>query len=109
MDDDDRKLLADDPELAKMFADDDDSDEDDLDDDFKPSSSTQRFSRAGSSRAPAGKGFERGVAGAGSFKRSSTRRSGRASIKRDPAEVQRLKRMRRAKANDRERNRYVRK
>ena len=40
-----------------------------------------------------------------SLRRSSTRSSGRGSSHRDPGEVQRLKRIRRAKANDRERNR----
>ena len=83
---------------------------------FRPTSSTssggfkQRlvsgFKRIGSARyASRGSGPSSSEA---AFKRSgSLRRSGRGSTKRDPSEVLRLKRVRRAKANDRERNRSV--
>ena len=53
--------------------------------------------------------IHRSTRGGGVDRRSSLRRSNRAgsgrASNRDPTEVQRLKRIRRAKANDRERNR----
>eukprot|EP00095_Tigriopus_kingsejongensis_P008029 snap_masked-scaffold630_size122347-processed-gene-0.2 protein:Tk08029 transcript:snap_masked-scaffold630_size122347-processed-gene-0.2-mRNA-1 annotation:"hypothetical protein BRAFLDRAFT_117981" len=47
----------------------------------------------------------RSTTSSGRFKRSSLRKSGRRILKRDPEETKRLRQVRRAKANDRERNR----
>lgn len=76
-----------------MFSDDDDYDDDSSNQSKVSSSTSSPFSRnktAGSS---------------GRFKRSSFRKSGRRILKRNPEEAKKLKQVRRAKANDRERNR----
>ena len=89
-----------------LFTDEEDE-EDEEDDDLRPTSSTSTFKRVGSARFASSR--VSAAAASSSFKRAgSLRRSGRggAASKRDPAEVLRLKRVRRAKANDRERNRY---
>ena len=92
-------------DYVNLFTDDEEGDEEDEEDDLRPTSSTP-FKRVGSARFASSR--VSAAAASSSFKRAgSLRRSGRggAASKRDPAEVLRLKRVRRAKANDRERNR----
>jgi len=107
MDKTDEEILKNDPELANLFTDDEDGDEEE---------STHSTFNFGRSRATAANAARRSQSaklgstrGGGVEKRSSLRRSNRAgsgrASNRDPTEVQRLKRIRRAKANDRERNR----
>ncbi|TRY80807.1 hypothetical protein TCAL_13078 [Tigriopus californicus] len=79
--------------MSQMFSDDEDYDDDSSNQSKVSSSTSSPFSRnktAGSS---------------GRFKRSSFRKSGRRILKRNPEETKKLKQVRRAKANDRERNR----
>ena len=93
-------------DYVNLFTDDEEGDEDE-EDDLRPTSSTSTsFKRVGSARFASSRVSAQTSSSA--FKRAgSLRRSGRggAATKRDPAEVLRLKRVRRAKANDRERNR----
>ena len=92
-------------DYVNLFTDDEEGDEEDEEDDLRPTSSTS-FKRVGSARFASSR--VSAAASSSAFKRAgSLRRSGRggAAAKRDPAEVLRLKRVRRAKANDRERNR----
>ena len=95
----------DDDDYVNLFT--DEEEEEDEEDDLRPTSSTSTsFKRIGSARFASNR--VSAAAASSGFKRAgSLRRSGRggAATKRDPAEVLRLKRVRRAKANDRERNR----
>jgi len=100
MDATDEELLKNDPELAKLFTDDEDEESETATAfNFGRSRDTRRSQSAklGSTR------------GGHIDRRSSLRRSNRAgsgrSSNRSPTEIQRLKKIRRAKANDRERNR----
>merc|ERR1711894_87443 len=100
MDATDEDILKNDPELAKLFTDDEDEESETASAfNFGRSRDTRRSQNAklGSTR------------GGGIDRRSSLRRSNRAgsgrSSNRNPDEIQRLKKVRRAKANDRERNR----
>jgi len=100
MDAADEDILKNDPELAKLFTDDEDEESETATAfNFGRSRDTRRSQSAklGSTR------------GGHIDRRSSIRRSNRAgsgrSSNRSPTEIQRLKRIRRAKANDRERNR----
>jgi len=103
MDKTDEEILKNDPELANLFTDDE---EDDADLESTPTFNFGR-SRTGSTRRS--QSAKLGSTRGGRVERSSLRRSNRAgsgrASNRDPTEVQRLKRIRRAKANDRERNR----
>jgi len=96
MDKTDEEILQDDPDLANLFTDDEDE------------PSTFNFGRSKDTRrsqsAKLGSTRDGGIDRRSSLRRSNRAGSGRAST-RSPTEVQRLKRIRRAKANDRERNR----
>jgi len=109
MDKTDEEILKNDPELANLFTDDEDGDEESTHPAFNFGRSRTNTANAANSTRRSQSAKLGSTRGGGVDRRSSLRRSNRAgsgrASNRDPTEVQRLKRVRRAKANDRERNR----